>query len=430
MNKELYFKQAIQAKAYRYKAWWISAFSLSTHKKGPRPYFIERRDNITGFFNSELQWTPIENHPIDQPVLRHDETITLDSLTIPSLKVPTLTTYGNALINLCLLIETVGIKLPYINTPKSIASIEEQFILKLTDTVPSDQKLPDRIYVDDYLKFGESVDFIQELSPLFTISSTPKTMLPPPGAEELLEKLVAEAGDKINDPVEFKKIENQLMALADTYLKDDPTYKKFLSGKALDNSYRSRFLVYGIGASFDPNVPSKPILTRLYDGVPTDPDTLTSLINGVRVASYSRAKETVKGGVVGKWLVRWASGFKMAEKNCDTTQGLSVVIEPYLTQYLVGSQIKEDDQWIWVEDLGQAKTYIGQTVEVRSAGYCRASTHELCPACLGKTIALNPRGLNTAAMENSFTLLTAALKSMHQVGVIKVATMNPSTSFS
>lgn len=430
MLKEEYFKKAIKAKAYRKKRWITSVFSVVIKHNEVFPYMIERKDKLVYFIDENNQSIEITDAVPDEPLFRPTETLMLSPEECPNLDTTIKTSYGNALANLCVLVECYGNKIPYVNDYFDIGKIEAYIIKNQLDTVPDELKDPKQLYVDEYLKFGEATDYIEGLSSLFTISATIKTLLPPPGIKELRDRLVKEAGDKINDPVEFKKIEQQLMDYTDQYLKDDPSYKKFLSGKALNNSYRSRFLTYGLSASFDPNEPPKPIVQPLNDGLPLDPEILTTLINGIYVGSYSRAKETVKGGVLGKWLTRWASAFSISPEPCNTTNGIIFIPEAYHIRYLVGSYVWDKEGWLLVKDEAIAKTYLNKTTKIRSPGFCESPGFQFCPHCLGLTLAANPRGLTGAAMQPSAAILTAALKAMHQVGVIKISKLNPITAFS
>ena len=45
--------------------------------------------------------------------------------------------------------------------------------------------------------------------------------------------------------------------------------------------------------------------------------------------------------------------------------------------------------------------------------YCNEPNSNYCSVCVGKTIAINPKGVSMQLLDVSAVLLTASLKSMH-----------------
>src|SRR5690606_13555437 len=87
------------------------------------------------------------------------------------------------------------------------------------------------LYVDEYIKFTNALSFMEELSSICAWSATPKGIVAPKGIEKYKDQLVKEYGDRLRDPVVLAEFEDKLKKYDDEYLKDDPAYGTFLSGK-------------------------------------------------------------------------------------------------------------------------------------------------------------------------------------------------------
>lgn len=421
MKKIDYLKKALIAGCYAKKAWILSAFTLirediDEYKKNPYPYRIVQTP--TGFYyvdpdnNGEL--SKIEDAIPTEPLFKFLDTIVVDNSICSNVKDPIETKIGNVIFNLCSIVRVFGNKMPFITGRVSVSAIEDEIAEKLKDTPPPGAERSDKYYyVDELIKFENSLSYIKSLANITVWSATEKTLTSAPGFKEFKEELNKKYAGKLNDPAQLALYEKELKDYDDAYLKGDPTDGIFMSGKIRNISRMKTKLTFGATIGFETKQEVTPVTRSLEEGWSTDPAQFTAMMNGSRAGSYSRGYETVNGGVSAKVLLRAVSNFKIIFEDCNTTLGIHRTFTKKDHHKLVGRYLIEDDSIKLIESREMALEYIDKPVIVRSPMYCHASEDAICQYCAGQRLSANPHGLTTALTSISSIILNTAMKAMH-----------------
>lgn len=294
-----------------------------------------------------------------------------------------------------------------------IPAIESIIAGKLEDEVPDDKKSKDKIYISQYNKFVNCVTYMSGMASICIVTATEKNILPPPGIAKKRKELLEKYKGKLHDHVVVAQIEKELLEYDKEYLKDDPSYGKIISGKVANISRKRMYLMFGTEAGFDDSADANLVEDSLYEGWPTDPDKLVDMFNSSRAGSYSRGKETQKGGVVAKVLLRSASNIMVEGEDCGTKVHLERNITKDNYTSISGRYILKGKDTHLVEDDKEAKEYIGKTVYVRSPMYCKQEGERICATCAGKLLSINPKGVSMSLTEIAAIVLYASMKKMH-----------------
>lgn len=402
-----------------HKHWVLSAFAVTY--EGPEeykkePYIHRLVRNATGvyFIDSDKELVRIDDASVNDPLFSFSDPILIDNTWSPNVKETINTTIGRLFINQVLLADVFYDKILYTNATFSVPAIEDIISKTLTST-PEDvsTKKKDRIYIDEYIKFVDRLQYIVMFASLCNYSATPKNIVAPPGISEFREQLIKKYGDSLNDIATFANFEKELKEYANEYLKDDPSNDVFLSGRAKDNGYRRMFLDFGVDTQLRKNKKIPPIIKPLSEGWSTDKESYKNMINGIRAGSYSRGLETVNGGITAKALLRSLGSYTISYKDCQSTMGLTKIFTTSDYKKLVGRYVLDKNKWQLIEDEESAKSYIDKEITIRSPMYCKSPEGSFCHICLGKNLSLNPNGLSLAATDVSSVILNTSLKAMH-----------------
>ena len=420
MKKLDYLKLALAYNACYKRAWIISAFSVTKETTSSRnePYIgqLIREPWGFSFYNEKLEIEKIDEADLNMhlPLFRFKDRLTIDSTWCSNVAEPIETSIGNILFNNLCLLPSFGNKIPFVLGRVSVSKLEE-YIAPLLKSVPSEGEERDAtaLYVDEYIKFVDSLQFISSLSQLTAWSATPKALTPPTGIKEFKAELLKKYEGKLNDPVELSKFEGELVAFDDNYLKDDPGYGTFISGKVKNIARKKMFLTLGAEEGFKKSLDVDPVINSLEEGWPTDPQQFTALMNILRAGSFSRGAETVKGGVSAKMLLRAANNFRIQDTDCGTKLGIHRTFDSNTISQLVGRYIINKGQPILVENITEAANHLETPLIVRSPMYCILSGDTICKVCAGVKLSKYPTGLSIPLTEISSIILTTSLKAMH-----------------
>ena len=433
MNKKEFFFKAMLAEEYKRVAWVFSAFSIlkedvDSWKEDPYPYrivqtpskfFFVDPDNRDGQGNSQL--TVIEDSEPNTPLFGLQEEISVSQTeTQLNLGVDRLvTTYGLLLLNYTVIYYPFKTKVTYINKEFRPKTVEKLIVDRFKDNPENDADRNDQdIYVDEYLKYCEGVSFLETLSQVFTHSITEVGLLPAPGRKEFKKELLKKYEGKLHDPVEMAKFEAELKAFDTEYIKKDPSYGKFMSGKVANSRMKAYMTQGGESNSFVQSMTVTPIINALEDGIPLDEEGFTAISNTIRYGSFSRGSETVNGGVTAKALMRAADNWRITEGDCGSQLGIRRFYSEKEISNIVGRYLIVKGQPVLIETIDQAKPYASQNLIVRSPQYCRRLGTQTCEVCAGKALSKFPTGLPIPLMEVSGGILTDSLKLMHNTALV------------
>ena len=185
MNKKEFFKLALSNGKYKKLPWIITAFSLTKQpdKKGFDDYEIISNVSGYSFYNTiTSSIEKIEDAKVGEPLFSFKETLIVTPRDIPNLNSTIESTYGKLLFNWIVLVNNFGKKISYQNDKINLGNIEKMILSKLEDTPENlEDKKENLIYVDEYLKYTDSVSFLTGLSQLCSQGLTEKLLIPPPG---------------------------------------------------------------------------------------------------------------------------------------------------------------------------------------------------------------------------------------------------------
>lgn len=418
MNKLEYIKLVLQLKLFTKKAWMISAFSI-TRDDMTSPYHgkLIRQPWGMCFLDEDLNTqVKIEGTKPDEILFSFKDIVTVTPEMAPNLAAPIESTIGNLLFNHISIIPSFGNKFPYVTGRVNVGKLEDIIASRLQDTPASEsQRSNQYFYVDEYIKFVDSLQFLSTLTQITTWSATKKSILPPPGITEFKKGLIEKYKGQLTDPVVLSKFEAELLAYDDQYLKDDPAYGTFIAGKIKNTARKKLHLTIGSERGFDEGLEVVPITNSLNEGWPTSPAEFTASMNGIRSGSFSRGAETVNGGVSAKYLLRAANNFKILDKDCQSKLGIHRTFTDDNINQLEGRYIVEGSRSLLVTK-ETSKNYVGRNLIVRSPMYCRENGDNLCKICTGVKLANYPTGLTIPLTEISAIILNASLKIMHTSG--------------
>ena len=302
-------------------------------------------------------------------------------------------------------------------------SKEEFNIGSLVDEVGNLLNL-DKITLKQYKKFNKACRLTEGLSRLFTVSSTPKLIMPPKGLLDFKKKVLNEYITKYGDDwykqiVHRASFEKTLKDYLAKWMEDDPSNGIMFSGNVKNNAMVKLYLYVGGADAFEDD---EYITESLLEGYPRDPDKLAAMFNTIRAASYSRGAATRATGADAKNTARATSTIKILHDDCGVTYGADVEITKDNVEYIVGRYIIRDKKYTKIETPEQAKKHIGRIIELRSPMYCKPGDDNLCKVCVGDNMARYPNGIGLKAAGITALNTTAALKVMHnsQMQVIEV----------
>ena len=370
-----------------------------------------------GYFKVDEELIPIPEFTAGEVVMKLNDKINLEANILPFVKKDIETTIGKAMANYILLHKPFNGKFEYINERFGIGDIEKKIAKGLSDKT---------ITVDEYKTFVNARSYLEGFSRIVTISATMKNVLPPKGLKEykkkLKQKMIEKYGEEWNkDRVIIVEYETELKKFYNDYMKDDPTYGKYLSGKVLNNSAPKKFLTFGAEKGFDDagkNI--QHVEDSLLDGYPKDRDKLTQMFNSSRSASFDRGSETQKGGTLGKYVLRATSSVKIVKGDCGTKDGKRILIYPELAKAMVGRYILIGSKVILLKTIEEVNKYVNKVVVLRSPQYCKTKDSDFCSVCVGTALAKYPTGVSIIVTDIAAVVLKSALKSMHnsQVSIV------------
>lgn len=361
----------------------------------------------------------LENAIKNNPVFTPTDKISIEKLFIENLTEDIDTTVGRVLLNYILLCYNFKDKVPYINGIIKVSDIESKYIAKL---LKDNIKEHDDISVQEYLDFVDACLYLENWADVISYSSTLKSILPPPGVKEYRNKLIKEViatkgKEALNDYTVIADIENKLKEYDKEFLKDDPSYGKLLDGKILDNSRKKLFLMTGAARNFKEDTNAEMLETSLSEGWDKDPVKLAEQFNSIRYGAFARGKETFKGGLAAKILLRATSSMLIEKHDCGSKSYKNWEVTKDNAKYLVGRYILSNDNLLCIEDESIASTYVNKTVKLRSPMYCLAKGENICSICIGKSLSENENSIPLLITSIGEVMLKSSLKKVHNNNV-------------
>ena len=351
-----------------------------------------------------------------EPILTPQTPCILHAGLLPNYsgKDPLKTTIGRVYINFLLLCEPFGNKVPFINEPIQghLENILKDLIL--TGEVNSEQV---NHYVMNLNFIGNSPELVAPNLTLKSLTTDPRV---PSKRKELLEKY----GEKIKegDSIAMSEVESNLIKMDKDWLKDDLSMRYFkVDEEKMFNDVRKKLLlVHGSVKKFGDPGNFDFIPTSLEEGYKQK--TFAETANEIRDGSYSRARETAKGGEQSKTLLRVFQNTRITEKNCGSTDYLKVKVGPHNSKEYLYRNFNKGHNKLEEVTTENYKSLEGKTIEFRSPLFCHTK-NGYCDTCMGRLFEnIGQKAIATSANEIGSTILSLSMKSMHTSGV-KVMTL-------
>ena len=422
LTKLEYLKKAVQhVRPLERKDWYVYAFALPKLKDNPnwketlehQYELICQSDGLyyLDYNESEKVLSKIVDYKVGERLFDPQDKIEVDSSWLSSIKGTLLTKIGTLIVNTVAIHSVVGNRVEYINKEK-LSPNEIETIIS-TKTKNNDQLTDKDISVSEMIQCIDNLNFFTCVSSILNVSATRKTITPPPGIEKEKEKLKAELGDKINDPVTFVEFENKLREIDKEYLKDDPAARAVFNKKSVTGRTKL-FLTLGSTLDFEEDPVNNKIIRSLSEVTPPDPEDYAKQMNDLRYGSFARGSSTALSGYAYKILQRALSGLEVSPVACKTTKGIKRLITKANAKKLINRYIK-NNSWVLIKDKEEAEKYIGKEVEFRSTRYCLSPNNTVCYACMSENYKTQPNGISTLASSMSTVLMVTFLKLNHGV---------------
>jgi hypothetical protein len=418
MDKRDFFLAAMKADEFRRTAWVVSAFSLvkedpEAWKKDPYPYRIVQLPTGHWFVDPENpeNLIKIDGVKANEPAFRFHDHLELKSGEVENLKKNVTTTYGNVLVNYTSLIWPFGHKIEFLVGKISAPQIEDLIIKRLKDTPKEGEHRDEKfIYVDEYLKFCNSMFYLAGFTQLCVPAGTEKSMTVNPEIYKLRAKLLEENKDRLHDPAVIAKIDAELVKADKEWIKGDPAENFLLGGKAFNVVRRKLYLQMGAEMGLEEGTDVVNIPTSLSEG--WDITKFPAMNNSLRAGSFNRGAQTMLGGESVKWLLRASSNMTVAKDDCGSKLGVELVVKEEDKNNWVGFSVVGTQAPIKIteENFGQ---YLGKTVLKRSPMYCKLDKTDYCAVCVGDRLAANPTALSSAISEYGSAFLSLFMAAAH-----------------
>lgn len=419
-----FFIEAMKAQMYCRKDWVLSAFALidedaNEWKKVRYPYAYrivktgDKYSYVSPLDNSQL--ILIDDSDSSKPLIYNKDKIRIGytaAANLPPVKEMVETTYGNLFFNYIALIYAFGNKIPYQHGRVSASTIETIIASKLQDNpAEGEERQPDVIYVDEYLKFTNAMFSLSGFTQLWVPGATEKTLTCSPDLEAFKQKLLNEYKDQLHDPAIVAKIEAELVKFdKENWLAGDRGLDFLIKKKSTDIVRKKLFLMYGVEQGLTDKIEVNPITRSLAQG--WDVEKFPDMNNALRAGSFNRGAQTMLGGESVKWLLRASSNIRVAEDDCKTKLGIPFVVTEVNNKQLIGRYVVGQTEPILVTEETH-KQYLGKTVVLRSPMFCKLDKTDFCAKCVGAHLGDHPTGLSIAVADYGSAFLDVFLAMMH-----------------
>lgn len=318
---------------------------------------------------------------------------------------PIKTTVGRLILNQLLLAHPFGKTFPYLNAKFSAGSIVDAIFEAATK---------EEITADQIQTYSQNLYFIGHMTEICVPNYTERSLTTDPGIAKRRKELMAENKEALErgDATVMSAIEDELIKMDKAYMEGDPSMDFYGTNlkKTFDIQRKKMFVMGGMSEKFGETGQFNFIDEPLSDGI--SEKNFAAISNEIRNASYSRAMETVNGGVVAKVLVRALQNATILEDDCGTKRTMPLKLKAGSASLYRDRYILERGKLVLLTDQ-ELKVRTGTTVRLRSPMTCETAGG-YCKACIGKLFkTLDQEVLTLRAMAFSSWILLASLKKSH-----------------
>lgn len=345
-----------------------------------------------------------ENKPFDI----HDEIIVKEGDIENSSRSPIDTSVGQYVLNYTLNASIFKDAIPYENGFWNIGKFEKRVAAGL---------ISGEFTMDDhYSKYMDQGIILGHFCEISVPTMSKKTLTSDPQIAEVKAALQEKYKGRLHEPEVQSLIEKKLEEIDMAWVKGDPS-EGFLRGIGVDKAFRTArkkmFLTQGAVTEFgDPTGKRNFIMNSLSEG--WTPEDFDKIADDVRNGSFSRGKETAKGGGDTKFILRIFSDLKVSEDDCGTTKYLPAYITLDTASMYFGRHVKTvGSKNLEILSKDNLEKYLDKVIDLRSPIYCKTNPG-LCFTCVGdKFRRLDIAAIGVLAVSISSRFMGLSMKAMH-----------------
>ena len=367
---------------------------------------------VTGSNEAGDHWVfEVMNGDLSRPTFHRLDTYDFGPLdsqyfgNVPFVQIkPGLTTVGRMLENAIIFGYPMNWQFPYFN-----GVMKDSYIMGTLADLAVDKKI-------DVSQLEQALDnafFINHMTEICVPTLTLKSLMTHPDVPRVKKEFIEAHKDEMDNPLVAKELEDKLKALDKEYIGDDPSARFFdgLGGKSWDLHRKKLFLTVGcIDAFSDSSGEFDFIPNSLMEG--WTKEAFPVICNEIRKGSYSRGKETAKGGAETKLVMRVFQDLSISNDDCGTTRTIEIDFNEVSIKKFIGRTIRVGnvDVVLTHDNIGQ---YDKQVQHMYSPLTCETK-RDFCYKCCGeraRELGAKFIGIQTVKITSTFMYL--AMKNMH-----------------
>ena len=375
-------------------------------EKSGKPSIVELYADKDMLKNSKIRLCYLSDD-INSRLMTEVDTLNITPADIVNVKESIDTTVGRVIFNQIMLIEPFGDKFPFFN---GVVSIDNGDVVKDVNKAA----LAGEITIEQYKKFLDGMYYLGHFTEINTPCLSERSITTDANMNKRKAELYEQYKDSLGDPSTIAKIEDELIAMDKSYMKDDVSMRfyKPLGGKTFDLWRKKLYIAVGGIEAFDKDTSKYEFLRNsLEDGVCLED--LPKYGNESRKGSYQRGHETRNGGALTKYIIRAFHDIRIQEDDCGTNKGIKIDFGRHPVKSYIGRYILIDGKWteITEENMGSIKP---KEYLMRSPQYCGCTKNGYCFKCMGRVFSeMDMRQLAMGVVDISTTFMNAAMKNMH-----------------
>lgn len=419
MDIRTFFLLALQAGAYKRRSWVLSLFSVFKPKENAdTPYLVRRDPQGCYYLDPESgEAVRLEGSDASLPLLSPMDALTLTSGELANVSEKVATTYGNALVNMQLLIDPFGDMIPFQTGKVSLKKIE---------SVLADKGTRGELDIDAYLRFCNNVAALSGYTQVTVPAASAQSLTGHPDRFKLRERLLEEYADRLDEPAVIATIDAELEKLDRQWIADSPSAGFYTSDKSF--AIVRKRLYYMLGAEQQKDSTKLHLnASSLAEGI--NYEDLPSMLTTQRLGSYNRGSNTALGGESVKFYLRAFQNVAIGEEDCGSTLTVDYPVTQSNWKEYVGFYTLNSSKKRVLIDEALAKGAIGSTIAMRSPLYCHTKGSDLCVTCMGDLSRNAPKSLGELAAAVGSQHMGAFMGAVHG-SALKLAEYHPETSLS
>lgn len=419
INLQAWFKQAIKADRWKEPGWILKLFCVTELKcinditvsldNPPKDYELYVNiDNKSYCYwdGTENEFVPLDGTDITTPLLDYKGKITLNVGDLPNVSGLINTTYGNVIVNLYCCVYAFGSKLPFFTGKLKGGEIESLIISKAVKD-PKHPK-PEEILPQEIDQYKKAVSALAVFSVICCATGSRETFTVNKQVLAKRDELLKAHKADLSNPAVVIDIEKQLVDLDKKLMGPEADNFYGPSAKLRNVGRKRQEIMYGLEGGLDGQ--NNVIAASLSEGIdftntPLSADTVTS-------ASQSRGLLTAQGGELVKYNLRMFQNSLIASDDCGTKNYLEYTVQKDNSSFLENRYMFSGATTVLITK-EMTKKLEGQTIKLRSPGFCLEKDRNFCKRCVDVNLAERPDGVAIAAASGTNVIMQDTMKAMH-----------------